>query len=381
MPQGELIYLDNNATTRVDEEVLNAMLPFFTEHYGNASSALHQYGWRAAEAVKIAREQTASILSVTPEEIYFTASATEAINMALVGLHAQYSAKRNKIVTVKTEHKAVLETCIFLQQMGAEIIFLDVNRQGLIDIKELEKTVDDKTSAVCIMWANNETGVLQPLAAFADIAHRHGAIFMSDTTQAIGKVRVDLNEMGVDIACVSAHKFYGPKGVGAIYLRRKNPRVILPTFIYGGGQESKLRAGTLNVPGIVGLGKACEVAMGHLWNYGADMSRLRIALEQQLCANHHAFVNGTMRDRLPNTSNICLQSLAIRNKISAMSHLAISTGSACASALAEPSHVLLAMGLSNDEAFNSIRFSFGRYNTMEEVRIVTDFFNNLVPSA
>lgn len=381
MPQGKLIYLDNNATTQVDNEVLQAMLPYFTEHYGNASSALHPFGWRAAEAVKIAREQTASILAATPEEIYFTASATESINIALLGLYAQCKSKRNKIVVIKTEHKAVIETCIYLQSLGAEIFFLDVNREGLIDLKELEQVVDDKTIAVCAMWANNETGVLHPIGTIAHIAHRFGAFVICDTTQAIGKVRVDVSEAGVDIACVSAHKLYGPKGVGAIYVRRKNPRVTLPTYIHGGGQENKLRAGTLNVPGIVGMGKACEIANTNLWNYGSQMSKLRTALEQVLCTHHHAFVNGSMRNRLPNTSNLCLKALAIRKKISGMSHIAVSTGAACSSALSEPSHVLMAMGLNREEAINSIRFSFGKFNTMDDVFLVTDFFDKIKKEA
>ena len=364
-----MVYLDYNATTPLDERVLAEMLPFFTEHFGNASSNTHPLGWYAQGAIDKARQQVASFIGAESSEIVFTSGATEAINMALKGVFEAYQTKRNHIITCKTEHKAVLDTCVYLEGKGASITYLNVDREGRIDLDELKESFTEKTILVAIMAANNETGVLQDLEKIAEITHQHEAIFFTDTTQMAGKLPIDVNEMGLDICCISAHKLYGPKGVGALYLRRKNPRVNLIPLFHGGGHENGKRSGTLNVTGIVGLGKACEISKSDFWDDNMNISKIRGYLEHQLLEIPDLRINGSTRYRLYNTSNLYFPKL--KDGSTVFSHIknqyAVSLGSACTSANTEPSHVLMAMGLEKDEAENSIRFSFGKKNQKEEV--------------
>ncbi len=364
-----MIYLDYNSTTPVDERVLAEMLPFFTEHFGNASSNTHTLGWYAQGAVEKARQQVANFIGAENSEIVFTSGATEAINMALKGVFEAYQSKGNHIITCKTEHKAVLDTCAYLEEKGAIVTYLNVDREGRIDLDELKESFKDKTILVAIMAANNETGVLQDLEKIAEITHQHESIFFSDTTQLAGKLPIDVNEMGLDMCCISAHKLYGPKGVGALYVRRKDPRVSLIPLFHGGGHENHKRSGTLNVAGIVGLGKACEIAKSDFWDDNMNISKMRGHLEHQLLEISELRINGSTRYRLYNTSNLYFPKL--KDGSSVFSHIknqyAVSLGSACTSANAEPSHVLMAMGLEKEESENCIRFSFGKKSQKEEV--------------
>ena len=364
-----MIYLDYNSTTPVDERVLAEMLPFFTEHFGNASSNTHTLGWYAQGAIEKARQQVANFIGAESSEIIFTSGATEAINMALKGVFEAYQSKGNHIITCKTEHKAVLDTCAYLEEKGAIVTYLNVDREGRIDLDELKESFTDKTILVAIMAANNETGVLQDLEKIAEITHQHESIFFSDTTQLAGKLPIDVNEMGLDLCCISAHKLYGPKGVGALYVRRKDPRVSLIPLFHGGGHENHKRSGTLNVAGIVGLGKACEIAKSDFWDDNMNISKMRGHLEHQLLEISELRINGSTRYRLYNTSNLYFPKL--KDGSSVFSHIknqyAVSLGSACTSANAEPSHVLMAMGLEKEESENCIRFSFGKKSQKEEV--------------
>lgn len=364
-----MVYLDYNATTPVDERVLAEMLPYFTEHFGNASSNTHPLGWYAQGAIDKARQQVASFISAEASEIVFTSGATEAINMALKGVFEAYQTKGNHVITCKTEHKAVLDTCAYLEEKGANITYLDVDREGRIDLDELKASFTDKTILVVIMAANNETGVLQDLEKISEITHQHEAIFFSDTTQMAGKLPIDVNEMGLDLCCISAHKLYGPKGVGALYVRRKNPRVNLIPLFHGGGHENGKRSGTLNVTGIVGLGKACEIAQTEFWDNNMHISKVRGYLEHQLLEIPDLRINGSTRYRLYNTSNIYFPLLKDGNSVFSQikSQYAVSLGSACTSAHAKASHVLMAMGLEKEESENCIRFSFGKKSQKEEV--------------
>jgi len=299
------IYLDYNATTPVDEKVLQTMLPYFSEVFGNAASKPHPRGWKAEAAVDIARKQVAGLIGSEPEEIIFTSGSTEACNLAIKGVFEKYQTKGNHIITVATEHKAVLDTCAALEKRGASVTYLSVSPEGLINLDEFKRSITDKTILVCTMLANNETGVIQPTKQIAEITHAHNAIMFCDATQAAGKTVIDVNELGVDLLCVSAHKFYGPKGIGALFVRRKNPRVVLQAQIYGGGHERGLRSGTLNVPGIVGLGKACEIAQAEMWDTNSKISALRAKLEHYLLDIPGVRINGSTRTRLYNTANIC----------------------------------------------------------------------------
>lgn len=366
------VYLDYNASTPVDKRVLEKMLPFFSEHFGNANSKTHSYGWHAEEAVKIARTQVAQLINAEADELVFTSGATESINLAIKGVYANYHKKGNHIIAVTSEHRAVLDCCESLKKQGAEITYLNVNREGLIDLTELEKSFKETTILVCVMLANNETGAIQNISVVAEKVHQKGALFLCDATQALAKIRVDVQESGIDLMPISAHKIYGPKGAGALYVRRKNPRVSLLPIIDGGGHENGLRSGTLNVPGIVGLGEACEIAETDLWEDSMRMSRLRTKFEQSLLDLGNIFVNGSQKHRLPNVSNLLFKGVKAERLISKLPSLAFSTGSACSAALPEPSHVLIAMGLSNDEAYASARFSFGRFSTEEDVDFAVD---------
>jgi cysteine desulfurase len=373
-----MIYLDNNSTTALDPLVLEKMLPFFSTHFGNASSKTHTAGWIAAEAVEIARQQIASLISCEYEEIIFTSGATESINIALQGLYKQNGNERKKIVSSPTEHKAVLDVLNHLKTLGAEIKMVNVDGQGEVDLDSLKNLVDENTLLVCIMAANNETGTLQNLNSIAAISHSVGAYFFCDATQAIGKMRVDVNEMGIDLMPISAHKFYGPKGVGALYIKRKNPRVNIEPISFGGGQEKNIRPGTLNVSGIVGLGAAAEIAENEWWTNSIKISKLRTFLEQSFEFEFGVKINGSIKNRLCNTTNICFNGLKADELISKLPLIAMSIGSACTSALAQPSHVLKAMGKSEKEILSSIRFSVGKSNTQEEIEEVVKSFKKVM---
>lgn len=374
-----MIYLDYNSTTPIDERVLAEMLPFFSEHFGNASSNTHALGWYAQGAIEKARTQVADFIGAESSEIIFTSGATEAINTALKGVFEAYQTKGNHIITCKTEHKAVLDTCAYLQEKGAEVTYLNVDKEGRIDLDELKKSFTDKTILVAIMAANNETGVLQDLEKISEITHQHEAIFFSDTTQMAGKLPIDVNEMGLDLCCISAHKLYGPKGIGALYVRRKNPRVNLIPLFHGGDHENGKRSGTLNVTGIVGLGKACEIAQNEFWDNNTHISKVRGYLEHQLLEIPNLIINGSTRYRLYNTSNLYFPKPKDGNSV--FSHIksqyAVSLGSACTSANAEPSHVLIAMGLEKEESENCVRFSFGKKSQKEEVEKLAEYILSL----
>ena len=368
-----MIYLDYNATTPVDERVLAEMLPYFTEHFGNASSNTHAYGWYAQGAIEKARQQVADFIGAEASEIVFTSGSTESINTAIKGVFEAYQSKGNHIITCKTEHKAVLDVCAFLEENGAEITYLNVDQEGRIDLEELRNSFTDKTILVAIMAANNETGVIQDLEKISEITHEYNAILFSDTTQLGGKLALDVNDLGLDLCCISAHKLYGPKGVGALYVRRKAPRVSLIPLIHGGGHENGKRSGTLNVTGIVGLGKACEIARLEYWDNNTHTSKLRGYIEHQLLEIPQFRINGSTRYRLYNTANLYFPPLndgsSLFSKIK--NDYAVSLGSACTSAHKEPSHVLMAMGLNKEEAENSIRFSLGKDSKIEDIHKLT----------
>ncbi|SDC28744.1 IscS subfamily cysteine desulfurase [Pedobacter soli] len=361
------IYLDNNATTPLDPRVLEAMLPYFTEKFGNAASRNHAFGWVAEEGVDYAREQVAKLIGCTEKEIIFTSGATEADNLAIKGVFEMYKEKGNHIITAVTEHKAVLDTCKHLEKNGARVTYLGVKEDGLIDLAELEATMTPETILVSIMYGNNEIGVIQPVKEISAIAHKHGALFMTDATQAVGKIPVDVNADGIDLMAFSAHKMYGPKGVGALYVRRKGPRVKVTAQMDGGGHERGMRSGTLNVPGIVGLGKACELCRLEMESETVRLSALRDKLESTLNKMEESYVNGNTQHRLPHVANISFKYVEGEGLMMAMSDLAVSSGSACTSASLEPSYVLKSLGLSDDLAHSSIRFGLGRFTTEAEI--------------
>lgn len=374
----DLIYLDYNATSPVDKRVLDSMLPYFSEKFGNASSRTHAFGWVADDAVKTARKQVAGLINCLDQEIVFTSGATEAVNLAIKGVWDNYQIKGKRIITVKTEHKAVLDTCSHLEKKGAEVYYLSVNRDGIIDLEELKQTINDQTILVAVMFANNETGVIQPVQQIAEIAHQFGAFFFCDATQTVGKIDIDVQKEGIDLLCMSAHKMYGPKGVGALYVRRKDPRVTLFPQIDGGGHERGLRSGTLNVTGIVGLGKACEIAKEEMKPDSNRILALRNKLEQNLCAAKGVFINGNKEQRLFNTSNLCFSGHRSETLIRQLPRIAVAMGSACTSAIAQPSHVLKAMGLSDNDSYSSIRFSLGKYTSEEEIKEVIRLFTSIL---
>ncbi len=361
------IYLDNNATTPLDPRVLEAMLPYFTTKFGNAASRNHPFGWVAEEGVDYAREQVAKLIGCTEKEIIFTSGATEADNLGIKGIFEMYAEKGNHIITATTEHKAVLDTCKHLEKQGARVTYLKVKEDGLIDLAELEAAMTPETILVTIMYGNNEIGVIQPIKEIAAIAHKHGALFFTDATQAVGKIAVDVNADGIDLMAFSAHKMYGPKGVGALYVRRKNPRVKVTSQMDGGGHERGMRSGTLNVPGIVGLGKACELCRLEMDEEAKRLSALRDKLEASLTTMEESYVNGNVEHRLPHVANISFKYVEGEGLMMAMKDLAVSSGSACTSASLEPSYVLKSLGLSDDLAHSSIRFGLGRFTTEEEV--------------
>nr|MBC7613309.1 IscS subfamily cysteine desulfurase [Pseudopedobacter sp.] len=361
------IYLDNNATTPMDPRVLEAMLPYFTEKFGNAASRNHPFGWAAEEGVDYAREQVAKLIGASEKEIIFTSGATESDNLALKGVYEMYKEKGNHIITLTTEHKAVLDACKHLEKLGANITYLDVESDGLVDLNKLEAAMTDQTILVAIMYANNEIGVIQPVKEISAIAHKHGALYFTDAVQAVGKIPINVDADGIDLLALSAHKMYGPKGVGALYVRRKNPRVKVTSQMDGGGHERGMRSGTLNVTGIVGLGKACELCYNEMEEEAKRLSALRDKLESSLTVLEESYVNGNTSHRLPHTANISFKYVEGEGLMMSMKDMAVSSGSACTSASLEPSYVLKSLGLSDDLAHSSIRFGLGRFSTEEEV--------------
>jgi cysteine desulfurase len=371
------IYLDNNATTPMDPRVLEAMIPYFTEHFGNAASRNHPFGWEAEEAVDYAREQVAKLIGADPKEIIFTSGATEGDNLGIKGVYEMYASKGNHIITCTTEHKAVLDTCKHIEHLGGEVTYLPVAANGLIDLAALEAAIKPTTILIAIMYANNEIGVVQPVKEISTIAKKHGVLFFSDAVQAVGKIPVDVNADGIDIMAFTAHKMYGPKGIGALYVRRKNPRVKVTAQMDGGGHERGMRSGTLNVPGIVGFGKACELARLEMAADAERLSKLRDKLEAALTQIDESYVNGSTEHRLPHVANISFKYVEGEGLMMGFNKtIALSSGSACTSASLEPSYVLKALGLGDDLAHSSLRFGLGRFTTDEQIdytiKAVTD---------
>ncbi len=362
------IYMDNHATTRVDPRVFEAMAPYFTEVYGNAASRNHSFGWRAEEAVERARKQVADLVGANPKEIVFTSGATESDNLAIKGVAEMYAEKGNHIITVATEHKAVLDTCKHLEKRGYRVTYLPVLQSGLIDLDMLRESITDKTILVSVMYGNNEIGVIQPIAEIGRICRERGVLFHSDAVQAIGKVPVNVIHDNIDLMSITGHKLYGPKGMGALYVRRKSPRVQVTAQMDGGGHERGMRSGTLNVPGIVGLGAACELAGREMPEESVRIAGLRDRLLHKLTSElDETYVNGTMEHRLPGNLNISFAYVEGESLLMGINDIAVSSGSACTSATLEPSYVLKALGAGDEIAHSSIRFGLGRFNTEEEV--------------
>ncbi|PYU15769.1 MAG: IscS subfamily cysteine desulfurase [Acidobacteria bacterium] len=367
------IYMDNHATTPVDPRVLEAMLPFFGEKFGNAASRNHSFGWSAEEAVENARAQIARLVNANPKEIIFTSGATESNNLAIKGVAEMYREKGNHIITQVIEHKAVLDTCKRLEKYGFEVTYLPVEKDGRINLDDLRRAITPKTILISIMYANNEIGVINPIAEIGKIAKEKGVFFHVDGVQAAGKVPVDVQKDNIDLLSLSGHKIYGPKGVGALYVRRRNPRVQVSAIIDGGGHERGMRSGTLNVPGIVGMGKACEVCQNEMAEEGERLRRLRERLKEGIFAKlDEVYINGSMVHRLPHNLNVSFAFVEGESLLMGINDVAVSSGSACTSATLEPSYVLKALGVGEDLAHTSIRFGLGRFNTQEEVDYVTD---------
>ena len=362
------VYLDNSATTPMDPKVLDAMLPYFLDNFGNASSRSHLYGWTAEEAVDIAREKVASLIGAHPTEIVFTSGATESVNLAIKGAFENYKNIGNHVITCQTEHRAVLDTCEWIEKNGGEVTYLPVNSEGLIDLENLEKAITNHTILISIMYANNETGTVQPIQKISRIAKNNKVLFFSDATQAVGKIPVNVEDDGIDMLSMSAHKLYGPKGVGALYVRKKNPKVIIASQVHGGGHEKNMRSGTLNVPGIVGFGKACELCENNL-QYEIDaLGKLRDILESELLKMEGSKRNGTPETRLPHITNLSFEGVNGDNLLLEFcQEIAVSRGSACSSVTTKPSYVLKALGLSDTLAFSSFRISLGRFTTIAEI--------------
>lgn len=368
------IYLDNNATTQMDERVLEAMTPYFIKHFGNAASRSHAFGWEAAEAVDYARGQVAKLISAEPKEMIFTSGATESCNLALKGVFEAYASKGNHIITASTEHNAVLDSCRHLENSGGDITYLKVNHEGLVNLQELEDAIKPETILIAIMYANNETGVIQPVKQIGEIAKKHGVLFFTDATQAAGKTPIDVVNECIDLLAFSSHKMYGPKGVGALYVRRRNPRVRITAQLDGGGHERGIRSGTLNVPGIAGFGQACELCRMELESEANRVKKLRDKLESAILLENVS-LNGSRDSRLPHVTNLAFNNVDGDNLLIELSKtIAVSSGSACTSASLEPSHVLLAMGLPEELARTAIRFSVGRFTREDEI----DYTINLV---
>src|SRR5215510_5902069 len=367
------IYFDNHATTPMDPRVLQAMLPYFTEKFGNAASRNHAFGWESEKAVDNARKQVADLIGASPKEIVFTSGATESNNLAIKGVAEMYAEKGNHIIAPATEHKAVLDTCKKLEKHGCRITYLPLKSDGLVDLDQLRDSINDKTILVTVMYANNEIGVLQPIAEIGKLCHERGVLFHTDGVQAFGKVPVNVIKDNIDLMSITAHKIYGPKGVGALYVRRRNPRVQLTAQIDGGGHERGMRSGTLNVPGIVGLGEACALSKAGMVEETTRLEYLRDKLKDRLLASlDEVYINGSMEHRLPNNLNISFAFVEGESLLMGINDVAVSSGSACTSATLEPSYVLKALGAGDDLAHSSIRFGLGRFNTEEEVDYVAN---------
>ncbi len=365
------IYMDNHATTRMDPRVFEVMKPYFLDIFGNAASRNHSFGWEAEEAVEKARKQIADLIGATPKEIVFTSGATESNNLAIKGIAEMYAERGNHIITQATEHKAVLDTCKRLEKEGVRVTYLPVKTDGLIDLDQLRDSITDKTILITIMYANNEIGVVQPMAEIAKIAKEKGVLVHSDGVQAIGKIPVNVNKDGIDVLSLTAHKLYGPKGVGALYVRRRNPRVQITAQMDGGGHERGMRSGTLNVPGIAGLGAACEICNKEMVEETRRLKFLRDKLKDRLMNDlDETYINGSWEHRLPHNLNISFAYVEGESLLMGINDIAVSSGSACTSATLEPSYVLKALGAGDDLAHSSIRFGIGRFNTEEEVDYV-----------
>lgn len=362
------IYLDHNATTPCDPRVVEAMIPYFTNSFGNAASRNHPFGWQAEEAVDNAREQVAKLIGADPKEIIFTSGATEADNLAIKGVFEMYASKGNHIITCNIEHKAVLDTCKHIEKEGGQVTYLKVKDDGLIDMQELEAAIKPTTILIAIMYANNEIGTVMPMKEISALAKKKGILVFSDATQAVGKIPVDVTKDGIDLMAFTAHKMYGPKGVGALYVRRKNPRVKVTAQMDGGGHERGMRSGTLNVPGIVGFGKACEISMNEMEAETKRLSVLRDKLENELMKIEEAYINGSKQHRLPHVTNISFKYVEGEGLLMGFNKdIAVSSGSACTSASLEPSYVLKALGLGDDLAHSSLRFGLGRFTTEDQI--------------
>jgi cysteine desulfurase len=373
------IYLDHNATTPCDPRVVDAMIPYFTNSFGNAASRNHPFGWQAEEAVDYAREQVAKLIGADPKEIIFTSGATEGDNLAIKGVFEMYASKGNHIITCNIEHKAVLDTCKHIEKEGGEVTYLKVLPNGLIDLVELEAAIKPTTILIALMYANNEIGTIMPVKEISAIAKKHGVLFFSDAVQAVGKIPVDVNNDGIDIMAFTAHKMYGPKGVGALYVRRKNPRVKVTAQIDGGGHERGMRSGTLNVPGIVGFGKACEICRTEMAEETARISKLRDKLQNALLQVEESYLNGDKEHKLPHVTNISFKYVEGEGLMMGFNkNIAVSSGSACTSASLEPSYVLKALGLGDDLAHSSLRFGLGRYTTEEQIDYTIEQVTNTV---
>src|SRR5579872_5660533 len=367
------IYFDNHATTPTDPRVVDAMLPYFTTKFGNAASRNHSFGWEAEKAVDDARKKIADLIGATSKEILFTSGATESDNLAIKGVAEMYAEKGNHIITAATEHKAILDTCKKLEKHGYRVTYLPLKADGLVDLDMLRESITDKTILITIMYANNEIGVIQPVAEIGKLAHERGILFHTDGVQAVGKVPVNVIKDNIDLMSLSGHKMYGPKGVGALYVRRKAPRVQITAQMDGGGHERGMRSGTLNVPRIVGLGEACAICQAEMAEESKRMAYLRDKLKDKLQSElDETYINGTMEHRLPNNLNISFAYVEGESLLMGINDVAVSSGSACTSATLEPSYVLKALGAGDDLAHSSIRFGLGRFNTEEEVDYVAN---------
>lgn len=372
------IYLDNNSTTPMDPRVLEAMLPYFNEKFGNAASRNHSFGWSAEEAVDYAREQVGRLIGSTSKEIIFTSGATEANNLAIKGVYEMYGSQGNHMITVTTEHKATLDACKKVEKMGGDVTYLTPNEDGLINLADVEAAITDKTILITVMYGNNEIGVVQDIKGISAIAKKNGILFHTDATQAVGKIPVDVIADGIDLLSFTAHKMYGPKGVGALYVRRKNPRVKVTSQMDGGGHERGMRSGTLNVPGIVGFGKACEICQNEMAEEAARLSAMRDRLEKELLTMEEAYVNGNREHRLPHVANISFKFVEGEGLMMGTKDIAVSSGSACTSASLEPSYVLKSLGLDDELAHSSLRFGLGRFTTDEEIDFAIDHVKTAV---
>ena len=373
------IYLDHNATTPCDPRVVEAMVPYFTNNFGNAASRNHPFGWQAEEAVDYAREQVAKLIGADPKEIIFTSGATEGDNLGIKGVFEMYASKGNHIITCNIEHKAVLDTCKHIEKEGGEVTYLKVKDNGLIDLAELEAAIKPTTILIAIMYANNEIGTVMPMKEISAIAKKHGVLVFTDGVQAVGKIPVNVNKDGIDLMAFTAHKMYGPKGVGALYVRRKNPRVKVTAQIDGGGHERGMRSGTLNVPGIVGFGKACEICMNEMEEDTKRISKLRDKLQTELMKVEESYLNGDKEHKLPHVTNISFKYVEGEGLMMGFNkNIAVSSGSACTSASLEPSYVLKALGLGDDLAHSSLRFGLGRFTTEDQIDYTIEQVTNTV---